>query len=527
MNRILLKSIKAIVISAIAFINIDVQAQEVCLTSLEKEIITSINQHRVSKSLNELTISKTLMITANKNMEKLLNKDYTISQPDQFGDYKSPTAYIRTSISGTTSADIIRSLTSPSDYNKNAKIIENLGDYKNNKWHTIGICIRSTTDAQVPTSIIIYFGEKSESAFDISTCYGEYFFEITKESYKAPLKHPILKFTAPVQVTVFSTYTDANGKRIKLENNGFNVFEKGQRAWAYLDEPKAKFYEVFVSSYKPDIVSQEDIVFKVSLDDVKDTIFKTVEIKGNSLQDVKDYLENGGNINEQDDRKYTMLMRAVMRDDAEIVKYILEQGADVNILSTFNEAAITFTKSEKVFDLLMAKNPKTDLPLFPADKYNLLHNFSTNGILKGVKYLVEEKKVSIEVKTVKGATPLFHAVSDNHVDIARYLIEKGAKQTKAWGSYPVQEAVSKQNAEMLQLLLDNGGKVHINELTESGYSALNLAIMDINLELVKILVENGANVNGKDSEGRTTLSYCQDREGAEEIKEYLISKGAK
>jgi ankyrin repeat protein len=526
MKNIISTKLKAITFLFFAFLNFQTTAQEVCISSLEKEIINSINSHRASKSLNELTISKTLMITANKNMEKLLKKDYTISQPDQFGDYKSPTAYIRTSISGTTSADIIRSLTSPSDYNKNAKIIENLGDYTNNKWQTIGICIRSTTDAQVPTSIIIYFGEKSESAIDISPCDGEYFFEITKESYKPPLKNPILKFTATDDVYVYSTYTNAKVKRKKLDS-GIEFFDKGKKAWAYLNEPTAEFYEVFISTYIPTIVTQERIVYKIYPDEVKDTIHKTVELKGNTLEDVKEYLNHGGDINAQDDRKYTMLLKAAWRDEAEIVEYLLEQGADVNILSEYYESPLTFTKSEKVYDILMSKNPKTDLPLYPGDKYNLLHNFSSNGILKGVKYLVEEKKVSIEVKTVKGATPLFQSVSANQIDVARYLISKGAKQTKAWGSYPVQEAVDKQNAEMLQLLLDNGGKVHINELTESGYSALNLAILNVNLELVKILVENGANVNGKDGEGRTTLSYCEDREGAEEIQEYLISKGAK
>jgi ankyrin repeat protein len=494
---------------------------------MEKEIIASINKHRVSKNLNELSVSKTLMITANKNMENLINKNYLIIKADQFGDYKEGTEMIRTSLSVTTAPDIIRSLTTPSNYSNNAKIIENTGDFSKYKWLSIGICIRTTDNAQVPTSIIIIFGEKSETAFAPTGCDNETFFDLTKDAYKPPLKNPILKFIAPEQVVVYSTYTDANGKRQEMGVNGFSVFEKGQRAWAYLEEPKAVYYEVFVSSYITDIVTQEKIVFKIYPDDVKDTIFKTVELKGNSLQEVKDYLENGGNINKQDDRKYTMLMRAVKRDDAEIVAYLLDQGADVNILSTFYEAAITFTKSEKVYDLLMTKNPKTDLPLYPSDKYNLLHNFSSNGILKGVKYLVEEKKVSIEVKTIKGATPLFHAVGGNHIEIAKYLIGKGAKQTKAWGSYPIHEATREKNVEMLNLLFENGGKAHVNLLSESGYSALQYAIMDQSFDIVKILVENGANVNLKDGEGRTTLSYCEDRNSTEEIKAYLISKGAK
>jgi ankyrin repeat protein len=467
------------------------------------------------------------MITANKNMENLLKKNYFNLKADQFGEYSEATEMIKTSMSVSAASDIMRSLTMPSKYTNNAKIIENTDEFAKYKWLSIGICIRTTEDPQVPTSIVIVFGEKSETAFFPAGCDGETFFDLTKDAYKPPLENPILKFTAPDKVIVFSTYTDAKGKRNELETNGFSVFEKGQKAWAYLEEPNAVFYEVFVSSFLPDIVTQDDIVFKIQKDDVKDTILKTVELKGNSLQEVKDYLDNGGNINEQDDRKYTMLMRAVMRDDAEIVSYLLEKGADINILTTFYEAAITFTKSEKVYDLLMAKNPKTDLPLYPADKYNLLHNFASNGIIKGVKYLVEEKKVSIEVKTIKNATPLFHAVGGGHLDVAKYLIGKGAKQTKAWGTYPIHEAVQKKNVEMLNLLLENGGKAHLNLLTESGYSALQFAIMDKSFDIVKILVENGAKVNLKDGEGRTTLIYCDDRNTTKEIKDYLISKGAK
>lgn len=502
-------------------------AQNVCITSMEKEVLQKINEHRKSKNLPELSLSRTLMITANKNMENLFNKNYTILMPDKFGEYTSENVFIRTSISGTTASDIIRSITIPSEYTKHSTILDNTADYAKNNWKGIGICIRTTTNPQVPTSICIFVGEGAEPAFQADICSSESFIDLTENAYKPPLKHPILRFVAPDQVSVFSTYTDANGKRKKTEN-GFDVFDKGKRAGVYLNEPNAVFYEVFISTFVPTIVTQEDYVIKIYPKETKDTIFKEVVLKGNSLQEVKAFLDNGGNINGQDDRKYTMLMRAAMRDDAEIVEYLLQKGADVNILSTYFESALTFTKSEKVYDLLMSKNPKTELPLDPGSKYTLMHNFSSNGILKGVKYLLEEKKANIEAKTVKNATPLYHAVSSNHLEIARYLLEKGAQQTIGWETYPIHEAVRNKNIDMMNLLLKYGAKKHINIVSETEFAPIHYAIMENNLEIVKILVENGADVNLKDGYGKTPIGYCDNwSEERGTIRNYLVEKGAK
>jgi ankyrin repeat protein len=505
------------------------KAQDICLTSLEKEVIDAINKHRTSKNLNELNISRTLMITANKNMENLVNKNYTILKVSEFGDYTSETAYIRTSTSVSSAADIIRTLTTPSQYTQHSKIIENSGDYTKFNWKTVGICIRNTGDKVVPTSIIIYFGEKNESAVNFSECPDEIYFSLNKNSYRPPLNYPILRFTAPEEVSVFSTYTDASGKRKKLNDGygGFEVFESGSKARASLNEPGAKFFEVFISPFIPSILEQEDFIIKIFPNEVQDTIFKTVELKGNSLEEVKEYLSNGGNINAQDEYGYTILLRAAWRDSAEIVDFILGKGADVNILSKMYESPLTFTKSEKVYDLLMTKNPKTDLPLEPTSKQTLLHSFSSNGILKGVKYLIEEKKVNIDLKDSKGATGLYYSVDHNHIEVARYLLEKGAKQTKGWGTFPVHEALENKNYEMLDLLFEYGAKEQINSLTESGYALIHLALKENDLEMVKYLVEKGASVNTKDYDGKTPLNYCNELIIKPEIKTYLISKGAK
>ena len=48
------------------------------------------------------------------------------------------------------------------------------------------------------------------------------------------------------------------------------------------------------------------------------------------------------------------------------------------------------------------------------------------------------------------------------------------------------------------------------------------------MEIAKLLVDNGANVNAKDKNGNTALTYAK-RKGSkgEEMVKFLISRGAK
>jgi len=62
-------------------------AQEVCITSLEKNVLQAINDFRKEKGLEMLKISKILMLTANKNAETMANQTYTDFKVTQFGNY--------------------------------------------------------------------------------------------------------------------------------------------------------------------------------------------------------------------------------------------------------------------------------------------------------------------------------------------------------------------------------------------------------------------------------------------------------
>ncbi|WP_370273038.1 ankyrin repeat domain-containing protein [Wolbachia endosymbiont of Oedothorax gibbosus] len=133
------------------------------------------------------------------------------------------------------------------------------------------------------------------------------------------------------------------------------------------------------------------------------------------------------------------------------------------------------------------------------DCNDLLEIAILNGHLDVVEYLVEEKGVDVNFVGENGWTPLLDAVERDNVEVVEYLIEKGA---------------------------------YVNVTTEDGTTALHMAAEDCNFDMGKCLVINGANINVRDKNGNTPLhlatqdSEYQDKRYKEDVKEYLISRGA-
>ena len=61
--------------------------------------------------------------------------------------------------------------------------------------------------------------------------------------------------------------------------------------------------------------------------------------------------------------------------------------------------------------------------------------------------------------------------------------------------------------EIVRLLVEHGADVNAQD--NDGYTALLVAAMLGDVEVVRLLVEHGADVNAQDNDGRTALTYCQ------------------
>ncbi len=109
-----------------------------------------------------------------------------------------------------------------------------------------------------------------------------------------------------------------------------------------------------------------------------------------------------------------------------------------------------------------------------------------------VKNLIENDLADIDEPTGSGLTPLHIAIKVRSIDIATYLLGKGAD---------------------------------IDSADDQGYTPLHLAVKKKRILLVKFLVNKGANTNVKNKYGITPLHQAAFSDQLE-IVEYLISHGA-
>lgn len=170
----------------------------------------------------------------------------------------------------------------------------------------------------------------------------------------------------------------------------------------------------------------------------------------------------------------------------------------------------------------------------------------------------------LEARDGQGRTALMRATRANHVQAATLLIEAGAdvnakdniedspylyagaqglndillltlahgadlQSTNRYGGTALIPAAEKGHADTVSILLDAGVAVdHVNRL---GWTALLEAIVlsnggPVHQDIVKRLIDGGANVNLADDKGVTPLQHAE-RRGYNEIAALLLAAGAR
>ena len=100
-----------------------------------------------------------------------------------------------------------------------------------------------------------------------------------------------------------------------------------------------------------------------------------------------------------------------------------------------------------------------------------------------------------------------NAVEYGHLDIVEMFLQNGANNEVTYGSSGtlVAIAVRHDNIEMVKLLIKYGTKIDPPPILRFEITMFT-AFRNNNLDMMKVLVENNASVNGKDSLGETLLS---------------------
>ncbi len=134
-------------------------------------------------------------------------------------------------------------------------------------------------------------------------------------------------------------------------------------------------------------------------------------------------------------------------------------------------------------------------------------------------------KVNFKEKGNDDVTPLFLAVENGNVEIARLLLNYGAKVNArdAQRRTPLMRIDSESDIEMVDLLLQFGAKVDLED--KEGNTALMAAAEESDAKVVEALIKAGADVNAANEEGWTALMFAADDDDVEKVR-LLLNAGA-
>ncbi|KAI0132969.1 ankyrin repeat-containing domain protein [Xylariales sp. AK1849] len=149
------------------------------------------------------------------------------------------------------------------------------------------------------------------------------------------------------------------------------------------------------------------------------------------------------------------------------------------------------------------------------------------GLPRNLPSLLLHQRISavgLDYPYLEGLTPLHVAIWEESLDASKLLIESGADINQADLSHtsPLHLAVIEQH-EIARELIRNGCLLDCQD--EFGYTPLMRAVEDGSIDMVKLLVENCADITARDANRKSLLNIAGDSSKTPSIFQYLLGKG--
>lgn len=236
-------------------------------------------------------------------------------------------------------------------------------------------------------------------------------------------------------------------------------------------------------------------------------------------------IAHGANVNRKtgEGRSYaTPLNYAVASNNLPVAKLLIAHGADVEGGgSSPLSAAATVEMAQLLVDNGAGVNTRSTAGWYP------LHSAANRGNIKVTNYLLA-RGANPNAVSGNGYTSLYMAAgSDYGAAAAEALLNYGADPNArdASGNTALHQAASQGATKVIEILLAH--KADINAANNNGYVPLLGAISSLKngSSSLEVLVNNGANVNVESDRGETPLSKAIWR-GDVDVVKLLIAHGA-
>ncbi|WP_157154466.1 ankyrin repeat domain-containing protein [Brachyspira murdochii] len=243
-------------------------------------------------------------------------------------------------------------------------------------------------------------------------------------------------------------------------------------------------------------------------------------IESGDFQTIKKLIESKSldvnyNLEIDEYSKSTPLIKAIEYKQTDIINYLLENNADVNLTLGYStpltEAMYDEELVRKLIDLGADVNLPAELTGFTPLMASL-HNIA-------IAELLIENGADIEAKDDDDINVLVYASTYNNEEMVKFLLEKGADANTVCeiknehidiSPTPLMNAAYRGNTNIINMLLENGAD--INYTTDYGMTALMMAASFNQFEAAKVLLENNADTSVTDEYGRTALDLAKEED---------------
>ncbi len=242
-------------------------------------------------------------------------------------------------------------------------------------------------------------------------------------------------------------------------------------------------------------------------------------------------IENGADFNEPFDF-YSVLACAVARGHANIVDHLLRSGADVNAVNKQGWSALMFAAyfgKKDIVSTLLTAGAEPNLRTTDTGKTAL--NFAAErNHPQVIRAIVVEEDADMNTCDSHGWTPLMNVCkySKDDVNTVTALLNRGAciDVASRYGWTALMRAAEANNPEILDVLIKKGADV--NRQNGWGSTALMLASYDASPRIVKRLLEAGALVEIEGVQTSALVMACRSahQRGATEVVKALLEHGA-
>lgn len=212
---------------------------------------------------------------------------------------------------------------------------------------------------------------------------------------------------------------------------------------------------------------------------------------------------------------------AVKQGDLEVVRSALQINPE--LLDATNEAGqgsfllAKYYRQDVVADYLLSKGAKLNF-----------FDQCVAGQTAQVIVQVEQTPGLLDGHSADGWTPLHLSAFFGEQELAAALLAKGAqidvRSTNNMQNTPLHAAVAGRRAQMVKFLLEHGADANARQT--GGWTALQGAAQNGDREMVETLIAHGAQINARSDNNQCALDMALMR-GNQEIAELLEGLGAK